>query len=159
MSTVYTEFLNQLLTSEIDLISDDIRAMLLTEYYEPEASHRFMDISPFEISSTNYTPGGNSLYITMEKNSQVQSAKVRWVEITAKVKYIVIYKKADNSIPILCQDLGGIRNLQKNNFAIEWDDFLLELSQGKDSERIEGSGVLGSAILGKMTLGRGIVEG
>ena len=63
-----------------------------------------------------------------------------------------VYKNGDHPLPILCQDLS-LRDLQNNNFAINWEDFLLELSQGEDSARIESTSVLGSMILGKAVLG------
>ena len=152
MSIIYTDFLQQILTSDVDLLVDDIRAMLLTPYYEPYKEHTFADIKPFEITSKNYTEGGNSLYITLQSDTQVKSAKVRWVDLTAKVQYVFVYKNGDHPLPILCQDLS-LRDLQNNNFAINWEDFLLELSQGEDSARIESTSVLGSMILGKAVLG------
>ncbi len=77
MSIIYTDFLQQILTSDVDLLVDDIRAMLLTPYYEPYKEHAFADIKPFEITSKNYAEGGNSLYITLHSDTQIKSAKVR----------------------------------------------------------------------------------
>lgn len=155
MSVVYNSFFKNLISSDIDLTKDDIRAILLSDLYEPEDFHTLEDIIPFEIKSPNYTKGGNSLYITTNGDSKVYSVKVSWQNLIARIKYVVIYKKSDESYPILCQDLGGVRNLNKNNFSISWDDFLLEFVQGEDSKKIESTSILGSAVLGKMILGTG----
>ena len=158
MSIIYNSFFKNLISSDIDLTKDDIKAILVSELYEPLPSHDYKDVTPFEIESPNYKSGGNSLYITTNGNSKVFSAKVSWKDLTAKIKFIVLYKNCEEPYPILCQDLGGIRSLNNNNFSIRWDDFLLEFTQGEDSKKIENTSILGSSVLGKMVLGMSIED-
>lgn len=155
VNIIYNSFLRELLESDIDFETETFKVMLITEQYTPINTDSMKNISVWEINSPGYAKGGKTIALTIDENgTKIKSvAPVKWEGLSARVRYAVVYQVGEEDIPILCQDLLGVRNLSNSRLVLDWEDYLLELSQSADGPLTNYSGILGSTRLGTTILG------
>lgn len=158
INTSYNLFLRKLLESDIDFDSETFKVLLVTDGYKPNSFDTMKEITPWEISSLGYEKGGKSIALSIDETGTKIKADspVKWNSLTAKVRYAIVYQVATENIddiPIICQDLIGVRNLNNSKFILDWEDYLLELTQSPNGPLINYSGILGLTRLGTTILG------
>ena len=129
------------LRGDINILQDNIKVMLLTDQYIPDAVNHEMidDVSADEISATGYTAGGKSLsgrHISEDGanlRAEFQANPTVWsITGTATARYAAVYK--DNGTPgssplIAIIDFGSNKTANNSDFNINWDsDGILQLS-------------------------------
>jgi hypothetical protein len=130
---VYGNFLVKVITGNIDVDTDNFRAMLVTAAYTPDLdAHDFLnDASGSEIAGTNYTASGKALTgVTVTKDNASNEVRVDWDDLTwtsldvtsAGARYLIISKDrggADSADELVCYlDLDSDRDPGGNNLVI-----------------------------------------
>ena len=104
-STVYPVFVKALLAGAVNLTSDRLRMMLLTDGYKFSKEHKAIEeISPHEIQLTGYEPGGNNFEVKI-KESRIFAAPVVWPVSIHEASSAVVY--LGESLPVLWTLLSG----------------------------------------------------
>jgi len=108
----------------VDLLTDDIKVMLVTSSHTPAGDDFINDVTANELSGTGYTAGGVSLSSKSLVGNDFDAADVTWsnTEFT-NVRYIYLFKDTGTpaTSPIIGYiDLGYNRNTNGVDFVIQW---------------------------------------
>ncbi len=134
MTTVfYLHGMEALLSGEIDLVDDTIKAALVDSNYSPDQDNeQYFDEISDEISGTGYTAGGQALRgKTLLKDSTLKrvdfnATHLTWVTATISAAHgVVLYKDTGTAAtsPLLCYlDLEADYGSTGEDFTVEWPD-------------------------------------
>lgn len=98
-SSCYDSFLDQVARGNINLASDSIYVMLVDSTYTPnQASHIYRSSVTGEVSGTGYTAGGQTVAVTLTKDTVnhklvVTFGAVQWTTSTITAAKAVYYKR------------------------------------------------------------------
>lgn len=122
----------EILNGNIDLTNDTIKAALLDNTYTIDIDNDsyWSDISGYEVSSVNYTSGGQALTnktITQDNvndNAVFTASNVSWTSVTFTARFVAIYKDtglASTSPIVAVIDFGLDQTATAQNFQILWN--------------------------------------
>jgi hypothetical protein len=122
---MYNSLATYLGGGELDVTSDTFKMVLLSSSYTlSQSTHsQYSDISPYEISSSGYTSGGNTLtgqtWARTGTAYHLDFSDVEWTGITASPRYAAIYDDthASNAL-VACIDFGEIIPLAANRLTV-----------------------------------------
>lgn len=128
---LYPLFFSSLANGEIDLNSNTIKAMLVTDSYTPSAAHQYKSSVTGEVSGPGYTAGGATVgSITFNVASGVWSfdgADASWGPNATIVDahYLVLYNAtpgSDAARPLIGYvDFDADRSSTNSTFVAVWD--------------------------------------
>lgn len=112
------------LPSGVNLLTDDIKVMLVTSSHTPAGDDFINDVTGNELSGTGYTAGGVSLSSKSLVGNDFDAADVTWSNtVFTNVRYIYLYKNTGTpaTSPIIGYiNLGHNRNTDGVDFVIQW---------------------------------------
>lgn len=135
--TLHDKYANAPLRAYQGLVTDlsddagtDIKVALLDAAHIPalDTHATWADVSPDEVTGTNYTAGGESLanmtYTASGRVVTFDADDVVWADSTIDAGYAVVYDDtpaadADKSLLTLV-DFEGTESSESGNFTIEW---------------------------------------
>ena len=131
--TGYGKFLSHALKKEVNLLTDNVKVMLVgTGYTFDIDAHEYKSNVSGEISSAGYTAGGATLgsptitYDVATNEVRFDAADVSWSGLTATIRGAVLYvdiSGADSVKPLLAYyDFGGDQVCSGVNFSIAWNE-------------------------------------
>lgn len=125
-SGIYNRFKANLMTKEIDLEADTIKAALLNDSHAFSAAHnQWSEVSANELANGNgYTTGGEALVskaVTQAATTKWDAADVEWTSATFTAYHAVIYDDTLLNDDLICSiDFGGAKTVSAGTFKIEW---------------------------------------
>ncbi len=127
---IYNSFKKQLLDAGIHFGTSDIKVMLVTSTYTPDAdSHDFQNDVTNEVTGTGYTSGGTSLAngtVTQDNTDDeavYDADDVVWGTSTITARGAVLYKNTGvgSTSPLIAYiDFGSDKVSSSGNFTIQW---------------------------------------
>lgn len=130
---IYNKYKKELLVGSIALLTDNIKVALLSSAYTPDVdAHEFFDdVSSYEITVVNYSPGGELLTsktITQDNTDNegvFDAADTVWTNATGTITagFAVIYKDSGtpSTSPLISYiDFGADKTSENANFTITW---------------------------------------
>lgn len=126
MATLYQQGLEDFIDGKIDLLNDTIKYALLGTGYTFSAAHEYWDdVSTNEVSSTNYTAGGQALggkTVTLVSGAvEFDANDLVWGGVTFSARYGILYKDtgtASTSTLIAYYDFGSTLSLSSESVKI-----------------------------------------
>lgn len=128
--------IEKIVTGEIDLANDTIRAALLTEDYSPDEENDVLwsDVAEHETSGTGYTPGEGALVspftITRDMDTvYVDGEDVAWPASEIEAKYIALVRSSGGDTIVGADSLIGYMDLEtdggslssfSSDFTVQW---------------------------------------
>lgn len=134
VSLIFNEFKNQLADEGFDFVDDEIRVILMTSSFTPNAATQvnYGDIKANEVpTSGNYVAGGRALTVKTSNISgttkTLDAADETWSNSTiANARYAVIIKNlnvggavSDPSPLLLCYDFGVTKSSSNDPFTFQ----------------------------------------
>lgn len=125
-SGIYNVFKEDLLLGDVNLVSDDVKIILLDTNHNFTASNAILtDVSGNELSSGNgYTTGGNTLAsktVTGTTTQAWDAADTEWTDATFEAFGAVIYDVTNTNSLIVTIDFGGGKQVTSGTFKIQFD--------------------------------------
>ena len=128
---IYRGFFESLFNKEIDLDSDTLKVMLVTEAYTPDqATHRYKNQVTGEASGPGYTAGGVTLagppsITTSGLTVGLDSDDIAWPSSTISGRYLVFYDATpatDAQRPLISVvDFGETVSTTSGTFQAVWN--------------------------------------
>lgn len=125
----YGKFLLALGTGAFNLPTDTLKVMLLGTSYAPDLdTDEFLpDVSPHEITGTNYTAGGQALtgvtwtYDAVNNRAVLAAANLTWPAATLATRYGAVYKST--GVPTTSRlvglfDFGSTQSVTADEFVL-----------------------------------------
>jgi len=139
MANVYNRYKEAAEKGEIDLLSDNIKCILVSGYTFDADNHQYYsDVSGSEISGTGYTAGGQSLSnksVTRDDANDVaifDADDVVWANSSISADGAILYKDtgtASSSPLIAYYPFGETKVSSDSNFTVQWgSDGILRIS-------------------------------
>lgn len=129
-SVVYNSFKQKIMDGSIDLDTDTIKVALVTSSYTPDIdTHEdYADLTN-EVTGTGYTAGGETLTVTISKDTTddegvFDALDVTWSSSTITARGAVIYKDSgvDSTSWLICYiDFASDKTSTADDFTITWD--------------------------------------
>ena len=114
----------------LNLGTDTIKLVLVTDAYTPSAAHAYSDVSPSEVAAGgNYTTGGQAIttqsWAANSGNGKLASDNVTWGSSTITARYGVLYDTTASKLLRLI-DFGSNQSSVNGNFSVQtpangWD--------------------------------------
>ncbi len=128
---VVNKFKELLMEGGIDLTSDTVKVMLLTDSHTTDIdAHEYIDdVSANEVSGTGYTAGGATLAsktVTKDNTDDegvFDAADITWSTSTLTARYAVVYKDTGDpaTSPIFnIIDFGSNQISTAGDFTVQW---------------------------------------
>jgi len=127
---IYNIFKHQLISNEINLLTDDIKVILVSDYIVDIDNHEYLsDVKSNEISGVGYTSGGKSLstksLVRDNVNDRVRfvADALSWESSYLSASGIILYKNTDveESSSLVCYiDFGAVKVSNNTSLRIEW---------------------------------------
>ena len=122
---IYNEFFERIL-SDLDLASDTIKAMLLTNRYVPRPEHRFDDVVG-EVNGKGYLAGGKALENKRTAGGVFRADNLTWSDATIRdADQVLIYRRSDGLL-ICCLKFDESVSCKNQSFELNWDDCILDI--------------------------------
>ncbi len=128
---LYNKGKTEILKGGIDLLTDTIKAALVTSSYTPDKdADTFFDDVTNEVSGTGYTAGGKALAnktVTQDDTNdraEFDADDATWTVATITARAAVVYKDtgtASTSLLIAYIDFGQDYSTLGEDFTVEWD--------------------------------------
>lgn len=124
-SIFYNEFWDALMTKQINVETDTIKAELRTSSYTPNKDHSHASLTNEVASGGGYTTGGATLAsVTSTQDDTndrgvMDAADVSWTSATFSAAYATLYDTTATK-NICCIDFGGTISVSSGTFSIQW---------------------------------------
>lgn len=126
-SYAYDSFLHDMAKGDIDFDTVTVKAALVTGYTPNQTTHtRWSDVSANEITGTGYTAGGNTVSVTVTKDTTnhritLTFPQTTWTSSTLSATRAVFYVStgtASTSPLIFQDDFGGTVSTTAGTFTL-----------------------------------------
>lgn len=114
-----------MLKGELDMLTDDIKIMLVNNYTPSLATHKKLVDVTGEVVGDGYMSGGKSLEVTgvsfVEGKIFVDGADVEWLNVTVQATGAVIYNNTHVDKPLIGYvDFSGSKSAENSIMRIKW---------------------------------------
>lgn len=119
-SFIFDSYINDSMSGDSDLDSDNIRCALMTEDYSPGTTDTVFD-NAYETSGTGYTAGGKSLSGKVTVDGYFRASTLIWENCTISVRWAVLYNASRSNRLIAVLDFGETKRCRSGTFTVSWD--------------------------------------
>lgn len=114
-----------LMKGELDLSTDDIKAILVNGYSPDYASHSVVGDITGEVSGAGYTTGGKSVAVTdistVGGKTYLTASDLEWLSITVDATGVVLYDNTHADKPLIGYvDFGGTKSSSNSILRVKW---------------------------------------